>query len=125
MAMDASESRGLTERERDVLVTMIEHGVPSLGGTADETFRASLRAQVEGLRVWGGCGCEHCPSIDLGDASGPNAMNEGPRVILDGTRGTEGLLLFVDSGKLSYLEQYSVTDDVFDEFVPAGEIDFP
>lgn len=101
---------------------MITHARPSHGAFG-ESERAALLETVDGMRVWGRCGCGNCPSIDLGDASGEYA-SEGPRVVLDGWRGTEGLILFVDNGLPTYLERYSATDDVFEEFAPVGEIEF-
>lgn len=120
--MDTPNGRELTTREREVLVAMITHAKPS-HGSFEASERAALLEKVDDLRVWGRCACGRCPSIDLGDASGEYA-SEGPRVVLDGWRVTEGLILFVDNGLPTYLEQYSGTDDVFEEFAPVGEIEF-
>ncbi|UPL14500.1 hypothetical protein [Microbacterium galbinum] len=120
--METPNGRELTTREREVLVAMITHAKPS-HGSFDEGERAALLEKVDDLRVWGRCACGHCPSIDLGDSSGEYA-SVGPRVILDGWRGTEGLILFIDQGRPTYLEQYSGTDDVFEEFAPVDEIEF-
>lgn len=120
--MDNPNGRHLTARERDVLVAMITHAKPS-HGSFGASERAALLDTVGNLRVWGRCGCGRCPSIDLGDASG-EYPSSGPRVVLDGWRGGEGLLLFIDGGLPTYLEQYSATDDVFEEFVPVSEIEY-
>ncbi|MFJ4253773.1 hypothetical protein [Microbacterium sp. NPDC090003] len=120
--MDTPDGRALTSREREVLVAMITHAKPSHGAFG-ASERAALLETVDDVRVWGRCGCGRCPSIDLGDTSG-EYPSTGPRVVLDGWRGTEGLLLFVDNGVPTYLEQYSASDDVFDEFVPVSEIEY-
>ncbi|MFF7291221.1 hypothetical protein ACFY9N_01675 [Microbacterium sp. NPDC008134] len=123
--MDTPNGRELSAREREVLVAMITHAQPSAGssGSFGASERAALLATVDDVRAWGRCGCGRCPSIDLGDASG-EYPSTGARVVLDGWRGTEGLLLFIDNGLPTYLEQYSASDDVFDEFVPVSEIEY-
>ena len=82
-----------------------------------------MLGHVDALRVWGSCGCGACPSIVLGDERGEYA-EFGPRIVLSGYRGTEGIILFIDGGRPTYLEQYSSTDGRFDEFPHPDEITF-
>lgn len=113
--------RTLTRREREVLEVMIRRGTTS--DVFSDSERDRLLEQLDDYRVWGSCGCSMCPSIDLGDECG-EYVAEGSRTILNGFRGDEGLLLFIDDGRPTYLEQYSHSDNRFGEFPHPDEIEF-
>lgn len=121
-----SEPRGLTARERDVLVALIENGArdDSVSPAQDAAERRFWRSQVDEVRVWERCGCDECPSIELGDADGPTHA-DGPRVVLDAATDGALLLLFVDDNQLSYLELAAIDDDARStEFPPVDSVLF-
>ncbi len=99
--------RPLTDSERALLDAFLSHD-----------FRGveELRTQVGRLRGSSGCTCG-CGTLDLhvpdtlprSSADGPVPV-EGTVVSADG-QPTGGLLLFVEDGRLSGLEVYSLTDD--------------
>ncbi|MFF2266819.1 hypothetical protein ACFVTZ_01020 [Cellulosimicrobium cellulans] len=115
--------RPLTPRERDVLARMVRDGdrdeaVPHDQDAAD---RRRWLTQVDGVRVHGTCGCGTCPTIDLGDATGPTTA-EGPRVVLSAGVDHALVLLFVDGDRLSRLELAPLDETVFPEFPPAVDL---
>jgi hypothetical protein len=94
-------NRPLTSTERAVLDVLLAVDFPGA---------AELRAQAPTARVTGRCECG-CPTVDLSvDQATPVANVEG-RVpieadVLEGQAG--GLVLFVDEGRLSCLEYWTV-----------------
>ncbi|WP_271215761.1 hypothetical protein [Streptosporangium carneum] len=72
-----------------------------------------LRAQVPSAVVTGGCGCG-CATVNLRTEGGPLALAVPARkgvVVSAGVRGRgDGVLLFVEEGRLSCLEVYSCED---------------
>ena len=115
--------RPLDDRERAMLVAMVERGT-----TFDDDVvvtaadRARWRAQVPG--TWAGrpCGCGTCPSVELTDADGVTPVGERTRVVLEG--GTTGalVLLFVDDDRLSYLELAPTGGATFRRFPPVTDL---
>lgn len=107
--------RPLTIRERETLEWMV------LNGTADpppsDEHRRAWLAQVPGVMVHRTCGCGACPSIDLVPGDSP-----GPRTVLAGEAEGLGLALFIDDGRLTYLEGFPLEDGVFPVFPPVEEL---
>jgi hypothetical protein len=71
---------------------------------------AELRAQVDRATVVGGCACG-CPSIELavpGDV--PRSPYAGPLAPVEARAGDQAIILFLDGGRLSYLELVHVED---------------
>ncbi|WP_119696502.1 hypothetical protein [Microbacterium halotolerans] len=116
--------RNLTQRERDVLAAMIERGErdDDIPHAQDAAERETWLAQVDDTLAYGSCGCSECPSIELGDASGP-ATDDEPRVVLSASTDSAYLMLFIDAGRLSYLELAPLDEPVLD-FPPAAELSF-
>lgn len=116
--------RSLTQREREVLAAMIERGeryddTPHPQDTAE---RDAWLAQVDGALAYATCGCTECPSIELGDASGP-APDAEPSVVLSASTDSAAVMLFIDAGRLSYLELAPLDEPVLD-FPPVAELSF-
>lgn len=118
--------RALSERERDVLVAIIE-----LASDADSPTRvtpASRRrwlAQVPHAYVVGRCSCGTCPSIDLGVHNSAEAAAGRSRIVLEATTTDAILLLFIDDDHLSYLELAPIDPDLrVREFPSVGHIGF-
>jgi hypothetical protein len=107
-----ADRRPLTPRERSVLDLLLAADFP--GG-------AELRAQARTARVTGRCACG-CPTIDLAvDDAAPVADVDG-RVAVEVDVVNGGLIVFVDEGRLSGLEYWSVGDDTPVEFPPPEHI---
>ena len=84
--------------------------------TADVSGAAQLREQVAGARVVGGCECP-CPSVELAvPAAAPSAaLPEGlysveAEVLSGGDEPAGGVMLFIERGRISYLEYYGYDD---------------
>ncbi|MGW4126292.1 hypothetical protein [Nocardia sp. NPDC004711] len=104
--------RELTVNEQDALRAMLEGDFPGA---------VELRAQVRTAKVVGKCRCG-CPTIDLMvGPSAPTAPNVANPVI-EAVTDDGGILLFVQEGKLTGLEYYSLTDDTPDQFPPPDRI---
>lgn len=117
-------TRALTVRETGVLRAMITHARESSGRTVSQTAREHLTAQLPLIRAGEKCACRLCPSIELGDDSGP-APETGERWVLLADSEGAGLLLLIDGGKPSYLELFPYSDGaVFNEFPPVSELHF-
>jgi hypothetical protein len=95
--------RLLSETERQVLGVML---------ALDFQGAEELRAQVVSAQVSRGCDCG-CPSVDLvveGDVPFAHVTSRTPvNAEVEGVLGG-GLIVFVDHGRLSGLEFYSVED---------------
>jgi hypothetical protein len=79
---------------------------------ADAPGAAQLREQVAGARVVGACECG-CPSVELEApaAAPPAALPDGvypveAEVVPAGDEPAGGVMLFIERGRLSYLEHY-------------------
>jgi hypothetical protein len=107
-----ADRRPLTPRERSVLDLLL---------TADFPGAAELRVQARTARVTGRCACG-CPTIDLAvDDAAPVAGVDG-RVAVEVDVAEGGLIVFVDEGRLSGLEYWSVADETPAEFPPPERI---
>ena len=103
--------RPLTPRERSVLDLLLATDFPGA---------AELRVQARTARVIGRCACG-CPTIDLAvDDAAPVADVDG-RVAVDVDVADGGLIVFVDDGRLSGLEYWSVGETPA-EFPPPDTI---
>ena len=108
--------RPLTTREREALIALVEQGTPSGGTEITADDRKRWLAQVPSTHAGARCRCGICPSIDLTDEAGTTADSDD-RVVLEASAEGAMLLLFVDDGRLSYLELAPLDDDVsFAEF---------
>lgn len=114
--------RSLRERERAVLIVMIDndHDLSDPVPVITVEQRQNWRDQAGSVQVGGVYGCGKCPTIDLVDKNATEPA--GRRIVLSGFRGDEGILLFIDGDRLSCLELYSHTDDVIDMFPRPNEI---
>ncbi|GLY34978.1 hypothetical protein Amsp01_010020 [Amycolatopsis sp. NBRC 101858] len=103
--------RPLTPRERAVLDLVLATDFPGA---------AELRVQARTAWVTGRCACG-CPTIDLAvdDAAPVADVGSGVAVEVDVADG--GLIVFVDDGRLSGLEYWTVGDTPA-EFPPPGAI---
>ncbi len=119
----AGVPRALTALERDVLVWMLRHGCrgEAVAPDRDAADRRRWLAQVDAVRVRGGCACGSCPTIDLGGDDGP-VPAQGPRVVLEAGTDRFLLLLFVDDDRLSCLELAPVDDEAFPAFPPVATL---
>ncbi len=109
--------RPLDDRERAMLVAMVERGTTSPedpSPTADD--RARWLAQVAGTSAGRRCGCGGCPSVELTDAEGTTPTGERSRVVLSGETPGAMVLLFVDDDRLSHLELAPTGDTSFSRF---------
>jgi hypothetical protein len=100
--------RPLTDSERALLDAFLRYDFQGV---------EELRTQVGQLRASSGCTCG-CGTLDLHiDDVLPRSSGDGPVpvegtvVSADGQPTGGGLLLFVEDGRLSGLEVYSLTDD--------------
>lgn len=121
--------RPLGERERDLLLAMIERGVDS-SSTMDVTSadRRRWMTQVARTRVVGHCTCGTCPSVDLAIIGGTavHGGSERAPVVLEAFTSEALLLLFIEDDRLSYLELAPTDPDLpVAEFPPADIIEFP
>ena len=105
-------SRPLTPAEREVLDVLLD---------GDFAGAAELRAQAETARVTRRCGCG-CPTVDLEvDATLPAAEVTGRAAVeIDVPEG--GLIVFVDDGRLSGLEYWTISDETPTAFPAPDEI---
>jgi len=100
--------------------------VESAGTFADDPpvsseARRRWRKQIGDARAGKRCECGQCPSIEIeiGDGRTPTG---GDRVVLEASNPSASLLLFIDGGRLSYLELAPHGDERFDEFPPSHAI---
>ncbi len=108
--------RPLTTREREALIALVGRGTPSDGAEITADDRKRWLAQVPSTHAGARCRCGTCPSIELTDEAGTTADSDD-RVVLEASAEGAMLLLFVDDGRLSYLELAPLDDDVsFAEF---------
>ena len=79
--------------------------------SADFDGVAELRAQVDRATVVGGCACG-CPSVELAVPDDvPRASVPGRLAPVEGRKGEYSVILFLDDGRLSYLELIYTDDD--------------
>lgn len=101
--------RSLTERERELIVWLIDHG--------DYEDRQSLQAQTARLSVRERCTCG-CPTVYFA-LDGTPVPRKGERLVSDYLATVDGMevgvMLFETNGHLSSLEVYSCpgTDQPF------------
>jgi hypothetical protein len=109
---DPTETRPLTPVERAALEVLLAVDFPGA---------AELRAQAATARVTSRCGCG-CPSVGLTvSETAPVAEVEG-RVAVDADAPDGGLIVFVDEGRLSWFEYWSIGDRAPAGFPPPDEI---
>ena len=108
--------RELTDRERDVLRFMIDSAVP-MGDDepVSPESRNRLRQDLRSARAGERCACGACPSIVLEDQDG-TTPESGERVVLSASAPNALVLLFIDGGRLSYLELAPLDDEHVHEF---------
>ena len=119
----SGRARPLTERERAVLVAMVERGVDDDDPPSDEDRRRWL-TQVPEVRVLGGCGCGTCPSIRFRPTGTPETDPWESQVVLEAGADGALLLLFVHDDRLSELELAPVDDRTFDELPDVEQMTF-
>ena len=111
--MANAAARPLTPNERTTLDTLLAADFPG----AEE-----LRAQAATARVTGRCGCG-CPSINLEvDRTLPVVAVADDPVAIEADVPGGGLIVFVDGGRLSCLEYWTVEDEPPAEFPPPRQI---
>lgn len=116
--------RALTPLEHRIVAAMITHA-RDVDGSLDVLERTRLLADLLNTRVASRCECNTCPSIELVDSTGRAASGEGARVVLSADAPGLIVLLFIDDGRLSYLEGAPVSDgQAFIEFPPAHDLTF-
>lgn len=117
--------RALTSREEAVLVALIERGVClDEDVVVTEEDRARWLAQVAQTRAGRRCGCGSCPSFDLTDLAGATPDMDDSRVVLEASTTGALLLLFVDDGRLSYLELAPLDDQSYGQFPDPRDVQF-
>lgn len=99
--MESPEYRPLSDREREVLVWLLNHGPEGA---------SSFLPQLDFVEARSSCSCG-CPSIDFSlpvDAPFDHSL-QGMRLFAEGHTGTDevGIMLTVGSGVLSDLEVYT------------------
>lgn len=117
--------RRLTSGEEAVLVALIERGVcldEDVVVTKDD--RTRWRAQVAQTRAGRRCGCGSCPSLDLTDLAGVTPHMGDSRVVLEASTAGALLLLFVDDGRLSYLELAPLDEKSYRQFPDPRDLQF-
>ncbi|WP_433349149.1 hypothetical protein ACQP25_35820 [Microtetraspora malaysiensis] len=101
----SSGERHLSVEEQAVILALLARDFPG----ADE-----LRAQVPSAVVSGGCACG-CATVNLRAGTEPRALaspvQDGVLISADVRGHSNGVLLFVEEGHLSYLEVYSFEDE--------------
>ena len=115
--------RPLTERERAVLVAMIERGVDDDDPPSEEDRQRWL-AQVPEVRVVGGCRCGTCPSLELRPTGTPETDPWETQVVLEAGADGALLLLFVHDDRLSELELAPVGDRTFEQLPDVEQMTF-
>ncbi len=106
-------TRPLTANERTTLDTLL---------AADFPGAVELRAQAATARVTGPCGCG-CPSVNLEvDRTLPVAEVADDPVAVEADAPGGGLIVFVDEGRLSCLEYWTVEDEPPAAFPPPERI---
>ena len=104
-------SRPLTRNERETLEVLLAGDFPGA---------AELREQAATAKVSGRCGCG-CPTVDLEvDADAPT-FEVAERVAVEADVPGGGLIVFVDEGRLSALEYWTVEDETPAAF-PAPDV---
>ena len=128
--------RPLTDREREVLIAMIEHA--NEGHLPDRNReevspeqRARWLSHVPELLAGEKCACSTCPTISLTKEKyqvwpGRVFASEKIQHVLEaGVRGRPALLLlFIDEDEPYDLELAPFNDSIFDEFPPVSELTF-
>jgi hypothetical protein len=119
-------SRGLTQRERDVVRAMVTHAQDSAPPTPIRpTQRQRWLRQIAATRAGRPCACGTCPTIELEDERGGPTPTTTARVVLSASAPGALLLLFIDDDRLSCLELAPLDPDArILEFPPVESIDF-
>ncbi|WP_146067441.1 hypothetical protein [Arthrobacter sp. SX1312] len=114
--------RELTERERDVMRYMLDAAVPLEGDEpVSRQIRQRLRQDLHSARAGERCACGDCPSIVIEDQDGITPET-GQRVVLSAAAPNASVLLFIDGGRLSYLELAPHDDEPVHEFPPVAHL---
>lgn len=118
--------RRLASDEEALLLALIEQGV----GLDDEavvtdTDRADWRSQVARTRAGRRCGCGSCPSIELTDLAGATPDMQDSRVVFEASTTDAVLLLFIDDGRLSYLELAPLDEESHVKFPDPQRLQVP
>lgn len=115
---DLMEPRPLSPEELGVIGGFLE------SGSLPASVVTALREQARDARVVGFCACGTCPSVDLHSVA-PAAPTSEPRIVLGAAAENALILLFIDEGRLSYLELAPTSDDAtFETFPPRERIRF-
>jgi len=115
--------RALSDRERNVLVAMIERASQQTSlDPVTEASRKRWLAQVPRTSVVGRCPCGTCPSVDLAVGDNVEVATVSRRVVLEATTADAMLLLFIDGDRLSYLELAPTDPDVQIAEFPSPEL---
>lgn len=118
--------RRLASDEEAVLIALIEQGVClDEDVVVTETDRAGWRAQVAQTRAGRRCGCGSCPSVDLTDLAGVTPDRQDSRVVIEAGTTDALLLLFIDDGRLSYLELAPLDEESHHRFPDPQHLQFP
>lgn len=119
---EASVSRNLTDHEREVVLYMLDTAKPFPGDTGlSSTLRERLREQASSALAGPRCACGMCPSIEIEDQAGASPLG-GKRIVLSAATPQASVLLFVDAGRLSYLELAPHGDEPIHEFPPVEDL---
>jgi hypothetical protein len=112
--------RELTDRERDLVVFLVENGTPLADDPpVSPEARRRWRAQASAALAGSPCGCGTCPSVALEDANGP-IPHGGGGVVLCARHPDASLMLIIEGDRLSYLELAPHGDRPFPEFPPVA-----
>lgn len=71
------------------------------------------------------CGCGSCPSVDLTDLEGVTPDITDSRVVVEASMADALLLLFVDDGRLSYLELAPLDEKAHSRFPDPNHLQLP
>jgi hypothetical protein len=107
-----TDDRPLTAAERAVLDLLLAGDFPGA---------AQLRAQAVTARVTGRCACG-CPTVDLAVDETTPTVDVEDRVAVEAETSDGGLIVFVDDGRLSGLEYWTVHDESPVAFPPLERI---
>lgn len=114
--------RELTEREREVVGFLLDAASPLAGeGSLTADRRDQLRESLVSARAGKPCPCGACPSIEIEDRAGATSQG-GKRVVLSAAVPNASVLLFIDGGRLSYLELAPHDNEPVREFPPVTHL---
>lgn len=118
--------RPLSEREQQVLLTMIERANPAQEMPAPTpAVRDDWRSSVPDLMVDELCGCGQCPSISLTTDRTAGSRDEQEQTVLSAFLSDALVILVLEDGVPSYLELAPLDDAiVYTEFPDASTLVF-